>query len=145
MLFVLRKMADGLIALSAMIGTLALIGEVCVILADVVGRYFGSPLRGAQDVSQMGMVIIVFGGMALCDKLGGHVAVDVFERAYPAFLNRAIDIVAATERGVTVVNNPGFGKVAGEYMAKAMGDPGDVALYKRAFGHTSTESEVCIY
>ena len=42
-------------------------------------------------------------------------------------------------------DNPGFGKVAGEYMAKAMGDPGDVALYKRAFGHTSTESEVCIY
>ena len=95
MLFVLRKVADGLIALSAMIGTLALIGEVCVILADVVGRYFGSPLRGAQDVSQMGMVIIVFGGMALCDKLGGHVAVDVFERAYPAALNRLIDIVAA--------------------------------------------------
>lgn len=95
MLFILRKMADGLIGLAAMIGTVALIAEVCVILVDVVGRYFGAPLRGAQDVSQMGMVIIVFGGMALCDKLGGHVAVDVFERLYPAALNRLIDIAAA--------------------------------------------------
>lgn len=95
MLAILRKVADGLIGLSAMVGTLALIAVVGVILVDVVGRYFGSPLWGAQDYSQMGMVIIVFGGMALCDKVGGQVAVDVFERAYPAFLNRAIDIVAA--------------------------------------------------
>lgn len=95
MLARLRQVADGLIALSAICGTIALVAVVAVILVDVVGRYFGEPLRGAQDISQMGMVLIVFGGMALCDKLGGHVAVDVFERAYPAWLNRAIDIAAA--------------------------------------------------
>lgn len=95
MLTVLRRVADGLIRLAAIFGTIALLIEVSVILVDVVGRYFGAPLRGAQDVTQMGMVIIVFGGMALCDKLGGHVAVDVLEQAFPAWLNRLIDIVAA--------------------------------------------------
>jgi TRAP-type C4-dicarboxylate transport system permease small subunit len=52
---------------------------VLVILADVIRRAMTAPLRGAQDVSQKSMVIIVFGGMALCDKLGSHAAVDIFE------------------------------------------------------------------
>ena len=66
-----------------------------MILIDVIGRYFGSPLRGAQDVTQMAMVVLVFGGMALCDRQGGHIAVDLFERAFPAWLNRVTDIIAA--------------------------------------------------
>ncbi len=95
MIATIRKAADRLIGLSAIIGTLGLMVEVSVILIDVIGRAFHAPLGGAQDVSQMAMVVIVFGGMALCDKLGGHVSVDVFERHYPEWLNRAIDIVAA--------------------------------------------------
>jgi hypothetical protein len=66
----LNKGADGLISLSALVGTLGLLVEVVVILTDVVGRYFGKPLSGAQDITQMAMVIVVFGGMALCDKIG---------------------------------------------------------------------------
>lgn len=95
MIALLRKAADRLIGLSAIIGTFGLIVEVSIIILDVVGRAFHAPVRGAQDVSQMSMVLIVFGGMALCDKLGGHVSVDVFERHYPEWLNRAIDIFAA--------------------------------------------------
>lgn len=91
----LRWAADGLIGLSAAIGTAGLVLEVVVILIDVIGRYFHAPLRGAQDISQMTMVIIVFGGMALCDKVGGHVSVDLFERVFPEWMNRLIDIIAA--------------------------------------------------
>lgn len=89
------RWADRLIGLSALLGTLALVGEVVVIMIDVIGRYFGAPLRGAQDISQMAMVIVVFGGMAYCDKLGGHIAVGIFERVFPDWLNRAGDVVAA--------------------------------------------------
>ncbi|UUP16699.1 TRAP transporter small permease [Nitratireductor thuwali] len=95
MLTGLRRLADRLIGLSAIIGAIGLLVEVVVILADVVGRYFGVPLAGAQDISQMTMVIVVFGGMALCDRLGGHISVDVFEPAFPHWLNRWTDIVAA--------------------------------------------------
>jgi len=54
-----------------------------VTVIDVIGRYFGAPLRGAHDISTMAMVLVVFGGMALCDRLGGHISVDIFEERFP--------------------------------------------------------------
>ena len=91
----LRKLADGLIGLSALVGGLCLLGLVGVILVDVVGRSFGSPLFGSQDLINMGMAILVFGGMAMCDREGGHISVDLLENRYPARMNRVIDIIAA--------------------------------------------------
>ena len=91
----LRTWADRLIGLSATIGALGLLVEVAVILTDVIGRAFGYPLYGSQDMITMAMVILVFGGMAMCDRDGGHIAVDIFEPRYPSWLNRFIDIFAA--------------------------------------------------
>ncbi|MCB1336700.1 MAG: TRAP transporter small permease [Maritimibacter sp.] len=90
-----QKGADGLTRLSALVATLGLITQVVVILVDVVGRYFGAPLKGAQDISEMAMVLIVFGAMALCDRVGGHVSVDLFENAMPRWMIRAGDIASA--------------------------------------------------
>lgn len=95
MLRTLDTFAGRAIALSAMLGTVGLIAEVVVILIDVAGRYFGAPLTGAQDVTQMAMVVLVFGGMALCDRQGGHIAVDLFERSMPDWLIRLTDFLAA--------------------------------------------------
>ncbi|MFC7704194.1 TRAP transporter small permease [Plastorhodobacter daqingensis] len=95
MLARLDRAADLLIRLCAGLGTIGLFVVVVVILRDVVGRNMMQPLAGAQDIAQMGMVIIVFGGMALCDRRGGHVAVDVFERVFPGWLNRWADILSA--------------------------------------------------
>lgn len=95
MLSMLRKGADGLIEATALIGTAGLILEVGVILVDVLGRTLGRPLYGAQDATQMGMVLVVFGGMALCDKIGGHISVDLFYKFFPRWLNRAGDLCAA--------------------------------------------------
>lgn len=95
MLIYLRKTADGLISLSANIGALALLFVLAVILIDVVGRAFGNPLYGSHDIVTMFMVIVVFGAMALCDRKGGHIAVDLFEHRFSAGLNRAIDICVA--------------------------------------------------
>ena len=95
MLARLDQWAARLTGLAALIGTLGLMAEVVVILADVVGRYFGAPLRGAQDISTMTMVILVFGGMSLCDRVGGHIAVDLLQPAMPRWLRHAGDILAA--------------------------------------------------
>ena len=51
----------------------------------------------------MTMVIVVFGGMAICDRRGGHIAVDLLERYYPAPMNRLIDICAALVGAVIFV------------------------------------------
>ncbi|MBV7410939.1 TRAP transporter small permease [Maritimibacter sp. DP1N21-5] len=95
MLATVNKGADWLIRLSALLGTIGLLVAVTVILVDVVGRFFGSPLTGAQDMTQMAMVLIVFGGMALCDKIGGHVNVDLFEGMMPRWLIWAGDFASA--------------------------------------------------
>lgn len=95
MLLSIRKLADRLIGLSAAIGAVALIVEVAVILVDVVGRAAGDPLYGSQDLITMTMVIIVFGAMALCDRDGGHISVDLLQRYYPDAMNRLIDILTA--------------------------------------------------
>lgn len=103
MLARLRTIADRLIGLSAFFGTLGLLVEVGVILIDVIGRAFGSPMFGSQDMITMSMVILVFGGMALCDRRGGHIAVDIFERRFSGALNRAIDIASAALGAVIFV------------------------------------------
>lgn len=95
MLLRLRNVADGLIGLSAALGAAALVVEVAVILVDVVGRAFGHPMFGSQDLIMMTMTILVFGGMALCDRRGGHIAVDLFEAKFPDWFNRAVDILSA--------------------------------------------------
>lgn len=92
---ILRKLADGLIGLSATIGAAGLVFVVGVILVDVVGRALGSPLYGSQDLMTSGFVIVVFGAMALCDRRGGHIAVDLLEPWYPPAVNRAIDVASA--------------------------------------------------
>lgn len=91
----MRTLADRLIGLSASLGAAGLLLEVAVILVDVIGRAVGRPLYGSQDLIMMTMVILVFGAMALCDRNGGHIAVDLLERYYPPVMNRIIDIVAA--------------------------------------------------
>lgn len=91
----LRKLADGLIGLSAIIGTAGLLVELAVILIDVTGRAFGRPLYGSHDIVGMSMVLVVFGAMALCDRNGGHISVDLLEHRFPAAMNRLLDIAAA--------------------------------------------------
>lgn len=91
----LQTFTDRLIGLSVFIGSIGLLFEVAVVLVDVIGRAFGAPLFGSQDLISMTMVLVVFGGMALTDKIGGHVSVDLFERYFPPAFNRWVDVVSA--------------------------------------------------
>lgn len=100
MLSVIRTVTDRLIDLSATLGTVALIFVTATVLVDVVGRSFGHPLYGSQDMTTMAFIIIVFGGMALCDKQGGHIRVDLFEHHLSERLNHLIDIAVDLLGGV---------------------------------------------
>jgi TRAP-type C4-dicarboxylate transport system permease small subunit len=94
-MLVIRKVADRLIGLSAILGSIGLLFEVAVVLVDVIGRAVGHPLLGSQDLITMTLVIVVFGAMALCDRNGGHIVIDVFENRFSDTFNRLVDIVAA--------------------------------------------------
>ena len=95
MLASLRTWADRLISLSAALGSIGLIFVTLVILIDVIGRGIQNPLYGSQDLMTMTLVIVIFGGMAICDRQGSHVAVDLLENYFPDALNRAVDILSA--------------------------------------------------
>lgn len=48
---------------------------------DVVLRYgFNRPFSGSLEITEFAMSLIVFLGLAYCGWVGGHVAVDLFER-----------------------------------------------------------------
>jgi TRAP-type C4-dicarboxylate transport system permease small subunit len=94
-MLVIRRIADRLINLSAIFGSIGLLVEVAVVLVDVIGRAVGHPLLGSQDLITMTLVIVVFGAMALCDRMGGHIVIDVFEKRFSDLFNRLVDIVAA--------------------------------------------------
>ena len=93
MLATLRRVTDRLIGLSALIGTIALLVVVGIVLTDVIGRALGSPLYGSLDMTSMTFVLTVFGGMALCDRQGAHINVDLFERMMSPRVNHVIDII----------------------------------------------------
>lgn len=95
MLSLARRLVDFLVDAAAAIAALALVVLMGVVVVDVIGRFFGSPLRGAQDIVKMTFIFIVFGGMAFCDRIGGHVAVDLFESKFPKRLNHGFSIFAA--------------------------------------------------
>ncbi len=89
----LRGAVDRLIDLSAALGALALVVIMAVVVVDVIGRYFGAPLYGAQDIQQMTAVFVVFGGMAYCDRQGRHIAVDLLEPVFPRRVNLILTIL----------------------------------------------------
>ena len=105
-MLLLRALTNRLIGLSALIGGVCLVGLMGVIVADVIGRSLGMPLFGGQDLIVMGMVLLVFGGMASCATSGGHIAVDLLQDRFPRPMNRAIDIF------VTVLGVVIFGLIA---------------------------------
>lgn len=96
-----RGAVDGLVTLSAVVGSVALLVIVATVLTDVVGRYFHAPLYGAQDIVQMAAIFVVFGGMAFCERRGGHIQVDLFERVFSERTNRAL-LVAGSLAGAVV-------------------------------------------
>jgi len=62
----------------AYLGGAVLMGLMFLTVVAVVMRYvFNAPILGAQDVSELSLVVVVFLGLPYCGWTGGHVAVDL--------------------------------------------------------------------
>jgi TRAP-type C4-dicarboxylate transport system permease small subunit len=71
----------GLLRLMSLAAGWVLIALMAYTVLDVVLRYvFNRPFSGSLEITEFAMAIIVFLGIAYCGFLGGHVAVDIFER-----------------------------------------------------------------
>lgn len=74
------KWVDRLARLFAVLAGYALFAVAVFIAVGVGFRYLlGSPIFGAQDITQLILVPVTMFGMAYTFATGGHVAVDLFE------------------------------------------------------------------
>jgi len=67
---------------------------------DVVGRYlFNRPLRGAFELTELGLVVLIFAGLPLVSHANEHVTMDFIDKLLGRraldLLERAVDAVCA--------------------------------------------------
>ena len=67
---------------------------------DVVGRYlFNRPLRGAFELTELGLVVLIFAGLPLVSHANEHVTMDFIDKLLRPraldLLERAVDAVCA--------------------------------------------------
>ena len=95
------KAFSGLLRLMALVGGIGLLLLMVMTVADVVLRYvFNRPFEGSQEVTQLSMAIIVFLGIAYCGWTGGHISVDLFEKALDRPALRLLPLVIAWAGGL---------------------------------------------
>jgi TRAP-type C4-dicarboxylate transport system permease small subunit len=71
----------GFLRLMALAAGWVLVALMAYTVLDVIMRYvFNRPFSGSLEITEFAMAIIVFLGIAYCGWVGGHVAVDIFER-----------------------------------------------------------------
>ena len=58
---------------------------MCLTFADVVARYlFNSPIRGAFEVTELMLLVLIFAGLPLVSHADEHVTMDFIDRMVPA-------------------------------------------------------------
>lgn len=97
-----RQFRDSVVAqLMLRVASVALAAITLVIVADVVLRsVFNTPVRGAYDVVTIGLLVMVFFGIATVIDRGAEITVDLIDAVLPAGALRFLALVAAL---VTVV------------------------------------------
>ena len=68
-----------------------LIALMMITVADVVLRYlFAAPLRGAFELTELGLLVLIFAGLPLVSRADEHVTMDFVDRILPAGGRRCI-------------------------------------------------------
>jgi TRAP-type transport system small permease protein len=74
-----------------------LMGMMLLTFVDVVGRYvFNRPVRGGFEVTELGLLVLIFAGLPLVSHAGEHVTMDFIDRLLKpgarVLLERAVDV-----------------------------------------------------
>ena len=89
--------------LPAVLSGLLLAGIMLLTAADVALRYLaGAPIFGAHEVTEIAMVALIMLAMPHCGASGGHIRIDVLDRALGPFGRFIGDLVGGIV-GLTVL------------------------------------------
>ncbi len=96
---------DRLLRWLALLGGVVLVGIVLLTVADVALRKLANaPIFGAQNITELALLVVVFASIAHCGREGGHVAVDLIGNALSAGALRVsgvlVNLVGAAMLGV---------------------------------------------
>lgn len=99
-----NTIVGGGVRLLAYLGGIALLWLMGLTVFAVVMRYvFHVPILGAQDISQLSLILVVFFGLAYCGWTGGHVAVDLLGAVVKPGVLRRTDTAIRMVSGVLFV------------------------------------------
>ncbi len=97
-----RALGNGVRRL-AVAGGLILMGLMLLTVADVTLRKFAEPIEGAQDISESGLIAVVFLAMAYSGWTGGHIAVDLIGGVIKGRALAMLDVVVRAFCGLFFV------------------------------------------
>jgi TRAP-type C4-dicarboxylate transport system permease small subunit len=88
------NLGNRLDALLGAIGAVVLFGMMMLTFVDVILRYgFNASLRGAFEITELMMVILIYAGLPVVSRNDLHVTTDLIDRFLAARVRRAIDVV----------------------------------------------------
>jgi TRAP-type C4-dicarboxylate transport system permease small subunit len=80
-------------ALLGAISAVVLFGMMMLTFVDVILRYgFNASLRGAFEITELMMVILIYAGLPVVSRNDLHVTTDLIDRFLAARVRRAIDV-----------------------------------------------------
>jgi len=82
-----ERRADAVLGIAA---SVLLFGMMVLTFFDVVGRYLlNKPIRGAFEITELALLVLIFAGLPLVSHADEHVTMDFIDRLLPARLARA--------------------------------------------------------
>jgi TRAP-type C4-dicarboxylate transport system permease small subunit len=82
-----ERRADAVLGIAA---SALLFGMMVLTFFDVVGRYLlNRPIRGAFEITELGLLVLIFAGLPLVSHADEHVTMDFIDRILPERVARA--------------------------------------------------------
>ena len=76
-----ERQVDAVLGIAA---SILLFGMMVLTFFDVVGRYLlNRPIRGAFEVTELGLLVLIFAGLPLVSHADEHVTMDFIDRVLP--------------------------------------------------------------
>ncbi len=78
-------------ALLGVVASVILLAMMLLTFVDVVARYiFSRPVRGAFEITELTLLVLIFAGLPLVSHADEHVTMDFIDRVLPPALLRAL-------------------------------------------------------
>lgn len=83
-----------LVYLLGVISALALLFIVIVVVADVIGRFFGNGIRGSMDYIRLASAVVLGGALPYTTAVKGHIAIEFLFRRISKMMKIIIDTIS---------------------------------------------------